>query len=65
MTNAIPLPKPTLERLTEYIRQRDMMTALIDTTLATAREVLEVPDDWQISDVRVGFVGPERETPPD
>lgn len=64
MNNTIKLPQPTLTRLTELIRQRDMVTALIDNTIATAREVLEVPDDWTISDVRVGFVGPEQtETP--
>ena len=63
--NTIHLPQPTLTRLTEYIRQRDMLTALIDTTLATAREAMDIPDDWQISDVRAGFVAPEKHSPPE
>ena len=54
----IPLPPKTRERLAELIRQRDVVTALIDTTIATAREALEVPDNWQIADVQTGFVPP-------
>lgn len=55
---AIPLPPKTRERLAELIRQRDVVTALIDATITTAQETLEVPDDWQIADVQTGFVPP-------
>jgi hypothetical protein len=58
MMQAVQLPPRTLERLSELLRQRDVTTALIDTTITTAREALEVPDDWDIRDVRVGFVSP-------
>jgi len=65
MSNIIALPERTRERLAELIRQRDITGALIDTTIMTAREAMDVPDDWTINDVRVGFVAPQSETPGD
>ena len=54
----IQLPDKTRERLENLIRSQQEAQRLIDVIVATAREALEVPDDWTISDVRAGFVGP-------
>lgn len=65
LTQAIALPEKTQERLENLVRAQQETQRLIDVIVATAREAMDVPDDWQISDVRVGFVGPEKQTPPD
>ena len=54
----IGLPKPTEERLLELLRQKAVLETAIDATVQTAKEALKVPDDWTISDARVGFVPP-------
>ena len=54
----IHMPEATLARLTELIRQREELQRLIDNTIQTAREVLFVPPDYQISDIMAGFVPP-------
>lgn len=56
----ITMPPATLERLTELIRQREELQRLIDTSIQTARELLSVPPDYQISDIRAGFMPPAR-----
>jgi hypothetical protein len=63
MTNAIALPEKTQERLENLVRTQQETQRLIDTIVATAREALNVPDDWTISDVRVGFVAPVDQPP--
>lgn len=63
MTQAIQLPDKTRERLENLIRSQQEAQRLIDAIVATARESLDVPDDWMIGDVRAGFVAPESETP--
>ena len=63
---SIPLPQPTIDRLTELLRQKATIDAVIDTTVQTAREALNVPADYVIGDVRVGFVAPgQKDTPPE
>lgn len=56
----IPMPETTLARLTDLIRQREELQRLIDTSIQTARELLSVPPDYQISDIRAGFVPPAK-----
>ena len=63
MTQAIQLPEKTRERLENLIRSQQEAQRLIDAIVATAREAMDVPDDWTIGDVRAGFVGPQTETP--
>jgi hypothetical protein len=63
MTQAIQLHDKTRERLENLIRSQQEAQRLIDVIVATARESLDVPDDWTIGDVRVGFVGPVDQPP--
>lgn len=56
----IHMPEATLTRLTELIRQREELQRLIDTSIQTARELLSVPADYQIADIRAGFVPPAK-----
>ncbi len=60
--NAIPIPPATLTRLEALITQRNALDGQIDASVTTLREALNVPDDYQISDVRRGFVAPPQET---
>ena len=64
MAQAIQLPTPTRERLEALIRSQQETQRVIEATVQAVRESLEIPDDWTISDVRVGFVGPEKEETP-
>ena len=63
MTQAIALPEKTRERLENLVRAQQETQRMIDVIVATAREALDIPDDWTISDARVGFVAPQNETP--
>lgn len=54
----IAIPPAALDRLEWLIMQRQRIEAQIDGALAMLRGVLDVPDDYQISDVRRGFVPP-------
>lgn len=59
MQSTHALPTRTVERLTELLRQKQALDVAIDATIATAREALNVPDDWIITDIRSGFREPE------
>lgn len=75
--NAITLPPKTKARLAQLIAQREKLQAAltgtvqtIEEVVATAKEIMNVPDDWQIEDLEVGFVAfdppptaPGEETP--
>lgn len=63
MTQTVPLPPPTRERLENLVRAQQETQRLIDAIVQATRDALQVPDDWTISDVRVGFVGPQEENP--
>jgi len=57
-TETIALPAATAARLEALIAQGQALNAVIEATVATAREVLEVPEDYQLRNVREGFVAP-------
>jgi hypothetical protein len=54
----ILLPPKTVARLEPLINQRQMVQAQIDAIVFTARDLLDVPDDYVINDIRLGFVPP-------
>lgn len=58
MRGPILIPPATLARLEAMITQREQLNTLIDTTVATLRDALDVPDDYQIADIRRGFMPP-------
>ncbi len=63
MMGPIQIPPATLARLETMITQREQLNVLIDATIVTLRDALDVPDDYQITDIRQGFVPPpERDT---
>ncbi len=63
MRKPILIPPATLERLEALVIQRQRLEERIDGTLETLRETLDVPSDYQIGEVRQGFVPPpEHET---
>lgn len=63
MRGNIQIPPATLARLETMITQREQLNVLIDATIVTLRDALDVPDDYQITDIRRGFVPPpEHET---
>ena len=57
-TETIALPAATQARLEALIAQGQALNAVIEATVATAREVLEVPEAYQLRNVREGFVAP-------
>lgn len=57
--NRIEFPPSTANRLAEWVRQRNEITALIEATVVAAREALGVPEGWVLRDVAEGFVAPE------
>ncbi len=61
MRESILIPPATLERLEALIIQRQRLEERIDGTLETLRETLGVPDDYQIGEVRQGFVPPAKQ----
>jgi hypothetical protein len=61
MREPILIPAPTLERLEALIIQRQRLEERIDGTLETLRETLGVPNDYQIGEVRQGFVPPAKQ----
>jgi hypothetical protein len=65
MTNQIMLPPNTIARLEALLTQRQAVDAVIEATVATLREALDVPDGWQLRNVHEGFVAPQiaQETP--
>lgn len=58
---AIQLPPQTQERLQQLILQRDSAAAHIQQILQTAKELLDVPDDWTIANINVGFMPPDND----
>ncbi len=59
------LPPKTKARLVSIIQQRDKAQAVvaglntaIEEVVATARELMDIPDDWTLTDVDRGFVPP-------
>lgn len=69
MSKAIQLPPKTKARLLALISQRNQAQAVLDTTgraidavVDTARELMNIPDDWTMDDIDQGFLPPH--TPP-
>ena len=58
MNAPILIPPATLARLESLIAQRNSTDAQIEAVIATLRDALNVPDDYQIGDIRRGFVPP-------
>ncbi len=54
----IPLPPKTAGTLKELIQGQRTLQAQIDAIVATARDLLGVPDEYVISNIDVGFVMP-------
>ncbi len=61
----IHLPAKTKARLTALITQRNQAQVLLDgynrtieEVITTARELLDVPDQWTIADIEQGFMAP-------
>ena len=72
--NTVPvaLPEKTRVILERALREQQTMQALlqlqqqrINDLVEAARELLDVPDDWQIASTAVGFVAPDGGNPPD
>lgn len=61
MNNPIPIPPATMARLEVMITQRQQLDGLIDVTILTLRDTLGVPDNYQITDIRRGFVPPQEQ----
>ena len=71
MTKAIPLPAKTRAIIERALQEQQTMQALlqqqqqrINDLVETARELLEVPEDWQIEITAVGFTPPAPPAPP-
>jgi len=58
---AILIPPGTLTRLEVLLTQRQQIDEQVNAIVATLRETLNVPDDYQIGDVRRGFVPPQEQ----
>lgn len=54
----ILIPPATLARLEVLITQRNAIDGQVEAIVATLRDALGVPDDYQISDIRQGFIPP-------
>jgi len=59
----IPLPPKTQGTLQNLINAQRTLQAQIDAIVSTARDLLGVPEDWQITSIEVGFVPPAPEPP--
>ena len=53
-----PLPPATAARLERLLTERQSLQAIIDATVITAREAMDVPPDWTLADLRTGFTAP-------
>lgn len=60
-TGRIPIPPASAARLQEWLRIKAECDGLVETTVRTLREALNVPDDWEIHSVEQGFVAPDGE----
>lgn len=70
-TAPIPLPPKTREMLRNLVAERATLQALLEQAdksigniLNAAREMLEVPDGWEITKTEVGFTAPMVPAPP-
>ena len=57
-TPVIALPAATADRLEGLLVQREALNAVIEATIATLREALDVPAEYQLRNVHEGFVAP-------
>ena len=68
MREPIAIPTATRARLEKLLQAQQathqMYQAQIDSTIATVREVLDVPSDYTIAALDVGFVPPEAKENP-
>ena len=62
MTNTIPVPPRTADRLKELIAQRNQLNMMIDVVVATASELLDVPPDYELFNIDVGWRPKNRHT---
>lgn len=58
----IPVPIKTAERLRFLIGQRDQLNMMIDVVVATASELLDVPPDYELFNIDVGWRPKNRHT---
>jgi hypothetical protein len=58
MQNSISIPNTTQRRLEKLLADRQTLQVLIDTTVLTTREALDVPDGWTLSSLTDGFIAP-------
>ena len=54
----IPFPPKTAATLRELVGAQRTLQAQIDAIVNTARDLLNVPDDYTIDNIDVGFVPP-------
>jgi hypothetical protein len=59
--NAIHLPPATVKRLEALVAQQQAINAVIEATVATAREALDVPDTYTLRNLAEGFIAPPPE----
>lgn len=52
----IAIPPKTQQRLTDLVNTQQNVQNIINAILDTLRETLEVPDDYEVRDIRVGFI---------
>ncbi len=64
-----PFPPKTKALLTSLAVQRNELQAALDgvktalnSVVAASRELMDVPDDWQVNDIEVGFEAPSNTT---
>ena len=57
----IPIPPATLARLEQLITQRNTLDEQVQVIVVTLRDALNVPESYQIGDIRAGFVAPPQE----
>jgi hypothetical protein len=58
MQNSISIPNTTQRRLEKLLADRQTLQVLIDTTVLTTREALDVPDGWTLASLTDGFTAP-------
>ena len=64
MREPIAIPTLTRARLEKLLQAKQALQAQIDSTIATVREVLDVPSDYTIAALDVGFVPAEAKENP-
>lgn len=61
--NSISVPPKSLERMANIIQALQALQGQLDAIEMTLREVLNVPDDYVMRDIRQGFVPPPAPNP--